>query len=419
VARLGLAWMTLTLCLAAAGTSPRNPSPASAPSGSGTIAAGGATKTAGVGGASAAPAPTVAYRDVARIFAFHCSSCHGPDGDNDWWSAGFADRRHVNTRSYADVIAQTDLGRTVQAGKPDRSRLYTVLFEKDEGNRMPLFGKALSDADKKLIRQWIVDGAVDSKEEPPAALRVPLTRTTVAPPITQERLDAMYETCRQSMHGVDPWRSIERVVPSPPCRTFQDRLHAYRSWQWANDLEVSCRIDTEAYVDLTFSAAGNVLARRVATFKQEHDYGDKASPGEWFTWSQPAADWPSAVLIELAIRYWKPGSPAVFLVSFGSLPEEARKIAFSPNPLHGAPKGRLDLWLAHRSDATLTLVRNFSDAPATTTQYTDLPSGLNAIDVRMKTGETAATGLHTLLVNVVPRGKGAVGYSAAVAIWID
>ncbi len=89
-------------------------------------------------------------RDVRPIFADHCFACHGPDS-----AARKGDLRLDQAKAAADAKA-------IVPGKPEESEILKriALPETDELAMPPPTGhKRLTDAQKEILRQWIVEGA--------------------------------------------------------------------------------------------------------------------------------------------------------------------------------------------------------------------------------------------------------------------
>jgi len=86
-------------------------------------------------------------KDVRPIIKAHCTHCHGeeekPEGGLD-----------LRLRRFMDEI--------VVPGKPTESKLVEVV----RSGEMPEKGKKLTEAQMKVIEQWITDGATTAKPEP-------------------------------------------------------------------------------------------------------------------------------------------------------------------------------------------------------------------------------------------------------------
>ena len=92
-------------------------------------------------------------RDIRPILSDKCFSCHGPD----------ANHRKADLRFDTREGALTDLGgyAAVVPGLPDKSELLTRIHTDDPEDLMPpaKTGKPLTDDEKRLLRDWIVQGA--------------------------------------------------------------------------------------------------------------------------------------------------------------------------------------------------------------------------------------------------------------------
>ena len=88
-------------------------------------------------------------RDVRPILAENCFACHGPD------SAARKAKLRLDQRDAA-LKAQV-----IVPGKPQESEVVRRIFSDDESERMPPVKshKKLTTAQKKLLEQWISEGA--------------------------------------------------------------------------------------------------------------------------------------------------------------------------------------------------------------------------------------------------------------------
>ncbi len=93
-------------------------------------------------------------RDVLPILASSCYACHG------------VDEKQRKAKLRLDVkeaaFAERDGVRAIVPGKPGESALVSRIFsgEKDEVMPPPGKGRALSDAEKTILRDWVAGGAV-------------------------------------------------------------------------------------------------------------------------------------------------------------------------------------------------------------------------------------------------------------------
>lgn len=93
-------------------------------------------------------------RDIRPILSDRCWACHGPD----------AGSRKLKLRLDSEAAATADLGggrRAIQPGHPDQSELIRRVHSTDEWERMPpvATGSPLTDREKDLLREWILQGA--------------------------------------------------------------------------------------------------------------------------------------------------------------------------------------------------------------------------------------------------------------------
>jgi len=89
-------------------------------------------------------------RDIRPILAKKCYACHGPG------------KQEAGLRLDDATVIKSELDsgeRAVVAGKPGVSELIARVTADDEFTRMPPEGKPLSDAEIKLLKQWIQEGA--------------------------------------------------------------------------------------------------------------------------------------------------------------------------------------------------------------------------------------------------------------------
>ena len=88
---------------------------------------------------SASDTPSATYAYISqKILARSCTECHGTKGG-------------VTLSTFEGVQ------KVVTAKDPDKSLLYTVV----ESDAMPQTGDLLSDAEKTLIKSWILAGAAN------------------------------------------------------------------------------------------------------------------------------------------------------------------------------------------------------------------------------------------------------------------
>lgn len=104
---------------------------------------------------SARAAEEIDYsRDVRPILSSNCFRCHGPDGGSR--EAG------LRLDSRADALKAGDSGKAaVVPGKPDASELVRRIESREHDEIMPppSSKKSLSSEQKRILRQWIAEGA--------------------------------------------------------------------------------------------------------------------------------------------------------------------------------------------------------------------------------------------------------------------
>jgi hypothetical protein len=100
--------------------------------------------------------PPVTYEAAIRpILKAHCFHCHGEETEKQ----GGLDLRLVRTMRQGG-----DSGAALIPGQADQS----LIWKQIETAQMPPSGKGLSDAEKELLRRWIVEGAQTLRSEPDA-----------------------------------------------------------------------------------------------------------------------------------------------------------------------------------------------------------------------------------------------------------
>ena len=92
-------------------------------------------------------------KDIRPILSGKCFQCHGPDAESR--------KGDLRLDSLADATASRDGSRAVVPGKPDQSTLVARITSNDESLRMPPPDSklTLSDAEIRLLRTWIAEGA--------------------------------------------------------------------------------------------------------------------------------------------------------------------------------------------------------------------------------------------------------------------
>jgi hypothetical protein len=108
--------------------------------------------------AAFAQAPKVNYNDhILPIFKNVCGNCHNPDKKK----AG------LDLTNYQGAMAGGETGPAVKPGNPDGSFIYKVAAHLEEP-KMPPKGDKLSDADLKLLKDWIAGFALETANSKPA-----------------------------------------------------------------------------------------------------------------------------------------------------------------------------------------------------------------------------------------------------------
>ncbi len=91
-------------------------------------------------------------RDIRPILSDKCFKCHGPDANHR--------KAHLRLDTLEGSLADLGDYAAVVPGAPDKSELIVRITTGDENDVMPPpdSGKALSDKEKKLFRDWITQG---------------------------------------------------------------------------------------------------------------------------------------------------------------------------------------------------------------------------------------------------------------------
>lgn len=106
---------------------------------------------------SAATAAKVDFSSVVRpILASHCLKCHGQD------EAARKAKLRLDVREIATTNAPESDAIPIVPGRPDQSELVRRIFTTNEDDQMPppAAKNPLTLAEKKILRQWIAEGAV-------------------------------------------------------------------------------------------------------------------------------------------------------------------------------------------------------------------------------------------------------------------
>lgn len=156
----------------------------------------------------------ITYNDHAGpLFRQRCAKCHNGDkrsGDLD-------------VTNFSSIMQGGASGEVIEPGDPDNSYLYMLVDHQDEPN-MPPESDKLPDAEIALLKQWIKQGALESKGSkaapPKKKITVAVTGDVMArpekppwparlsrqPPITTRRSNA------SSAIAVSPWASVAAVA---------------------------------------------------------------------------------------------------------------------------------------------------------------------------------------------------------------
>jgi mono/diheme cytochrome c family protein len=94
----------------------------------------------------AKPGAEVAFAKVAQVFKDKCTICHG----------GVEPKGGLDLRSAKAAVAGGDSGEAVKPGDPDNSLLWQSIAE---GKMPPKKKPQLTAEEKRLIKEWIADGA--------------------------------------------------------------------------------------------------------------------------------------------------------------------------------------------------------------------------------------------------------------------
>jgi|GEM_PF-424411 len=110
--------------------------------------------------ATYAQAPKITYTDhILPLFRNSCTNCHNPDKKK----AG------LDLTTYQDAMAGGESGPAIKPGNGDGSLMYKLAAHLDEP-KMPPKGDKLSDADLKLLKDWINGFALENANSKPATV---------------------------------------------------------------------------------------------------------------------------------------------------------------------------------------------------------------------------------------------------------
>lgn len=97
--------------------------------------------------------PVEFNRDVRPILSDKCLACHGADAKN----------KNIPLRLDIEAQAKADLGgrRAIVAGSPETSELIQRINTDSKARKMPpvFTGHSLTDAERKILTQWVSEGA--------------------------------------------------------------------------------------------------------------------------------------------------------------------------------------------------------------------------------------------------------------------
>lgn len=125
--------------------------------------------------ADAPKAPTF-EGDVLPVLNAHCLQCHG----------GVHQKNGLDLRTLPTVLKGGKSGAAVVPGKPDESLLWQKLA-KDE---MPKTDNKVSDASKKLIREWIASGAKGTEKKAETVVTRPARKPAEVAKLIDREIDA-------------------------------------------------------------------------------------------------------------------------------------------------------------------------------------------------------------------------------------
>jgi hypothetical protein len=191
------------------------------------------------------PSTGVSYsRQIAPIFAMHCTGCHSDENP----SSGF------RTGSYVGLIQGGAIGDDIVPRKADES-ILVQLIEGIRGpeQRMPSGARPLAASQIELIRNWIAQGARYD--------RVPI-----------------------------------------PCYSLLSRA----VFSARTPLKISFRIPAEGFVELLLKEqpAQKIVLRREGSVKSGPEAMDAGAPNSWITWAiGRERGWPASLDVELRIRH--------------------------------------------------------------------------------------------------------------------
>ncbi|MSU31753.1 MAG: DUF1549 domain-containing protein [Pedosphaera sp.] len=147
--------------------------------------------------------PTLQYdRDIRPILSDACFSCHGPDRAQV--RSGF----RLDLREEAIKPAKSG-AIPIRPGDPQRSALVERIFSTDPETQMPPLEsqRRLSDRQRELLRQWILDGAVYTPHWSFVSPRRPQPPRVVQAQWVRNPVDA-FILARLEAHGMAPSEEV-------------------------------------------------------------------------------------------------------------------------------------------------------------------------------------------------------------------
>jgi hypothetical protein len=184
-----------------------------------------------------AKAPTF-EADVLPVLNAHCLQCHG----------GVHQKNGLDLRTLPTVLKGGKSGPVVVPGKPAES----LLWQKIEKDVMPKTDNKVSDANKRLIREWIASGAKGAERSRGAAV----TRAAKKPAEVAKHIDK----------EIDSRLSAAKVPASPRADDAEFLRRAY--------LDIGGKPPT-AQQAVTFldSADADKRAKLIDSLLASEDYG--------------------------------------------------------------------------------------------------------------------------------------------------
>lgn len=157
-------------------------------------------------GSASASEPVGFNRDIRPILSGHCFQCHGPDQNQR--KAGV----RLDVREQALTKAESGEAPLVP-GRPDESELVRRILSDDPGEVMPppSADKALSAAQKELLRRWVAEGAPYEKHWaflPPQRREPPPVQDTAWPRNAIDR----FVLARLEKEGLHPSPEAEHAA---------------------------------------------------------------------------------------------------------------------------------------------------------------------------------------------------------------